>query len=128
MWRLILPKPRHIVTLAVFSTLLLVALYIIERNSDSYAAAEHFLLTDARVVALVGPPTRVAFQFWRGFEVISSPNTGKASYTFKVSGKKGTAIAQVQLRSSSGEWHVVAANLRAPDGTSSQIGGPGFSP
>lgn len=128
MWRMILPKPRHVVTLAIFTTLLLGLLYVIERNSDSYAAAERFLWSDAQVAALVGPPTRIDFKFWRGLDVVSSSNGGRASYTFEVSGNKATAIIEVQLRSSSGVWRVVTADVQASDGSTSRIVGLGLSP
>jgi Cytochrome oxidase complex assembly protein 1 len=126
MWRVMLPKARHIVALAVFTSLLLTLLYVIERNSDPYDAAERFLSSDVRVTALVGPAIRIDFKFWQGFDVVSSSNGGKASYTFEVTGSKGTAIVEVHLRSSAGAWQVVTADVRSSDGAVSRIVGAAF--
>jgi len=123
MWRLMLPKTRHIVALVVFASLLFAVLYFTERHSDSYEAAERFLASDARVASIVGPVSRVEFKFWEGFEAVSSVNGGEAHYTFEVAGSKGVSTVKVHLRSSSGVWRVVTADVRASDGTTSRIVG-----
>ncbi|RVT47272.1 hypothetical protein [Rubrivivax albus] len=123
MWRLMVPKARHIVALIVFASLLFAVLYFTERHSDSYKAAERFLASDARVASVVGPVTRVEFKFWEGFQAVSSSNGGEAQYTFEVNGSKGSSIIEVHLRSSSGVWRVVTADVRAVDGSTSRIVG-----
>jgi len=123
MWRLTMPKARHFIALAVFVPSLLILLYVVERNSDSYEAAERFLATDVRVVASVGSVTRIDFKFWEGFEVVGSSNGGTARYTFEVTGSKGVSIVEVILRSSLGVWRVVTADVRTSDGATSRIVG-----
>lgn len=110
-----LPKARHISALLAFTVVLLALLYVLERNSDSFEAAERFILADPRVIELVGPAVRIDFNFWRGFDVVSSPNGGAASYVFLVTGTRGTAIVKVSLHSSSGAWQVVASDVRSSD-------------
>ena len=121
MWRLVLPKARHIFALVLFASLLFAVLYITERHSDSYEAAERFLASDTRVASIVGPVSRVEFKFWEGFEAVSSFNGGEAHYTFEVTGSKKMSTVGVHLRSSSGVWRVVAADVRASDGATLRI-------
>lgn len=123
MWRLMVPKARHVIALAVFTLLLLALLFVVERNSDPYEAAERFLSSDVRVAAAVGPVTRIKFKFWAGFDVVSSSNGGVANYTFEVTGSKGVSMIEVHLRSSSGVWQVVTADVRSSEGATSRIVG-----
>lgn len=123
MWRLMLPKARHVVALAVFLVLLLALLYVVARHTDPYEAAERFLMSDARVSAAVGPVKQIDFKFWDGFHFISSSNGGEANFTFEVTGGKGVSTIEVHLRSSSGTWHVVTADVRAPGGVATRIVG-----
>ena len=123
MWRMILPKTRHIVALVVFASLLFAVLYFTEKRSDSYEAAERFLASDPHVASVIGTVSRVEFKFWEGFEAVSSVNGGEAHYTFEVAGSNGISSVKVHLRSSLGVWRVVTADVRAPDGTTSRIVG-----
>lgn len=116
MWRLTVPKTRHIVALIAFFSLLLSMVYAVARYSDSYEAAERFLSSDARVTAVVGPVTHVGFKFWYGFHIISSSNGGEANFTYEVTGSKGVAIIEVHLRSTAGVWQVVTARAKSSDG------------
>jgi hypothetical protein len=128
MWPVMLPKARHIVALAVFTSLLLTLLYVVTPNTDPYEAAERFLSSDTRVTAVVGPVARTRFRFWDGFHFISSANCGEANFTFEVAGSKGASIIEVHLRSSSGVWHVVTADIRSSDGAASRIVGTASEP
>ena len=53
MWRLMMPKPRHLIVMAIFVSLLLLLLYAVTRHTDPYEAAERFLVSDSRVTASV---------------------------------------------------------------------------
>lgn len=128
MWRLMLPKARHVGTLVVFLSLLLAVLYVVARHTDPYEAAERFLLSDVRVSAAVGSVNRVDFKFWEGFHFASSSNGGEANFTFEVAGSRGSSVVDVHLRSASGVWRVVTADLRAPGGDAVRIVGSRFAP
>jgi hypothetical protein len=124
MWRLIQPKGRHLVALVVFVSLLLTLLYVVTRQTDAYEAAERFVSSDARVAESVGTVTRIDFKFWEGFQFMSSANGGEANFTFEVVGSKGgISIIEVHLRSSSGTWRVVTADIRSSEGATSRIVG-----
>ena len=128
MWRLIVPKRRHVISLIVFLGLFLPLLYVVARHTDPYEAAEQFLSSDARVSAAVGPVTRIDFKFWDGFTFNSSSNGGNANFTFAVTGTKGVSVIEVHLRSSAGVWRVVIADVRASDGTSARLVGAACVP
>lgn len=117
MWRMIVPRARHLAALAVFLLLFLVLLYFAIRYSDRYGAAEQFILSDARVTESVGSVTRAKFEFWDGFHM----SGGEANFTFKVTGTKGVFTTKVQLRRSSGRWRVMAADIRSANGATSRI-------
>jgi hypothetical protein len=117
MWSLIIPKPRHLVALILFLALLLGLLYFVTRNSEPYETAEQFLLSDGRIASAVGPVAQVNFRFWDGFDFTG----GNARFTFGVTGSKGSFVVALDLRRSSGVWHVVTADVRALDGSTSRI-------
>lgn len=123
MWRLIKPKGRHLVALVVFLSLFLALLYVVARHTDAYEAAQRFIASDARVIESVGSVTRVDFKFWEGFHFTSSANGGEANFTFEVVGSKGVSIIEVHLRSSSGVWRVVIADVRSANGATARIVG-----
>ena len=123
MWRLMVPKARHMVALAIFVPLLLVLLHVVARHTDPYEAAEQFLMSDARVAESVGSVARVDFKFWDGFHFASSSNGGEANFTFDVSGSKRVSTIEVHLRSSSGVWRVVIAEVRSSNGETARIVG-----
>jgi hypothetical protein len=118
-----MPKARHMIALAIFTALLFALLYVVERNSDQYEVAERFLSSDVRVAELVGKPAHIRFKFWDGFDVVASSNGGHANYTFEVSGSKGKAVVEIQLRSSAGRWQVMTATVRRADGSTTRIVG-----
>lgn len=119
MWSLILPKPRHLVALVVFVPLMLGVLYFFTRTTEPYEAAEHFLRSDARIASAVGPVTQVNFKIWEGFHFTG----GEANFTFEVAGSKGESVVALQLQRSAGTWRVIAADVRAADGSTSRIVG-----
>lgn len=119
MWSLIVPKRRHVIALVVFVPLMLGCLYFFARNTEPYEVAEHFLRSDGRIASAVGPVDQVSFRFWDGFHF----TVCEASFTFDVMGGKGTSLVALQLRRSSGTWRVVAADVRAADGSTSHIVG-----
>ena len=123
MWRLMVPKARHVVALVVFLSLLLSLLYGVTPRTDAYEAAERFVLADARVAESVGSVIRAEFKFWNGFHFTSSSNGGEANFTFEVVGSKKVSTVEVHLRSSSGVWRVVTADVRTSDGATSRIVG-----
>lgn len=119
MWSLILPKPRHVVAFVVFVPLMLGLLYFFTRNTEPYETAEHFLRSDGRIASAVGPVAQVNFKFWQGFHFTG----GEASFTFEVTGSKGASLVELQLQRSAGTWRVIAADVRAADGSTSRIVG-----
>jgi Cytochrome oxidase complex assembly protein 1 len=123
MWRLMIPKRRHLIMLAVLSIALFAFLYFDAKSSDPYAAAEHFISTDSRVSEVVGSVSQTKFKYWEGFQIVSAANGGTANFTFEVVGSKSTSLVEVHLRSSSGVWQVVTADVRTPDGAASRIVG-----
>ena len=123
MWRLMLPKARHIFALVFFALFLFVLLYVVVRQTDPYEAAEKFVASDARVSALVGSVSRVKLKFWNGFQFISSSNGGEANFTFEVTGSERVSTIEVNLRSSAGVWRVVTADIRSDNGVVARIVG-----
>jgi hypothetical protein len=119
MWSLILPKRRHVVALVVFVPLMLGLLYFFTRTTEPYETAEHFLRSDGRIVTAVGQVAQVNFKFWEGFHFTG----GDASFTFEVTGSKGASVVALQLKRTAGQWRVVAADVRAADGSTSRIVG-----
>lgn len=117
MWRLVVPKARHVVALIVFVSLLLPLLYMATRHTDPYEAAERFLSSDVRVVESVGSVTRIDFKFWDGFHF----NGEEANFTFEVTGSKGASVIEVSLRRSSGVWRVVTTEVLSAEGAASRI-------
>lgn len=117
MWSLIIPKRRHVIALVVFLVLFLPLLYVVARHTEPYDTAEQFLLSDSRIASSVGPVSQINFRFWDGFHFTG----GDAAFTFEVTGSKGTSIVELHLRSASGVWRVVTADVCAPDGSTSRV-------
>lgn len=119
MWSLIVPRRRHVVALIIFLALFLPLLYVVARHTEPYETAERFLLSDSRISSSVGPVSRVEFRFWDGFHFTG----GDATFAFEVTGSKGTSIIELHLRSSSGVWRVVTADVRTLDGSTTRLVG-----
>ena len=115
MWRLTRPQMRHFIAFAVFVVGMLVTLYFVAQNTDSYEAAEQFVRTDVRIEREIGAIHGVKFKFWDGFDFASTSGTGRANFTFEVTGVSGILVVQVHLRKDAGAWHVVLANARQND-------------
>lgn len=100
---------------------LLVTLHTVAQNTDSYAVAERFVWTDARIVHEVGQVEGVKFKFWNGFDFASTSDLGGANFTFDVAGANCSVMVQVYLHKKSGVWQVVLANARQKDGAAFDI-------
>lgn len=123
MWRQLVPRRRHIIFIGIALPIFILVLIFVTRNSDSYEAAEAFVSSDGRIRQMLGPVTRVNFRFWDGFHAVESANGGNANYSFAVVGEQKQSVVKVRLVGRRGQWNVVAASIRFPDGAIQPIVG-----
>lgn len=103
--------------LAVFLPLLLLAIYLVAKNTNAYKEAVRFVEQDARVAGSIGKVQKTDFKFWSGFEFTSS----NAHFSIEVTSDKGVFVVDVYLSCVAGIWHVRAADIRARDDSLTRI-------
>jgi hypothetical protein len=109
MWKMMLPKPRHLVLLVVVSLVVYALIYFQATTGEPYEYGRHFVTEDQRVTKVTGPQRDLRLNFWRGFSYSFGDNDGEASLTLRVQGDRGTFDVPLALKKRQGRWSVVSA-------------------
>lgn len=116
MWKLILPKPRHVVLLLVGSLGAYALIYCLATTGEAYEFGRHFVTEDQRVASVTGPQHDQRLGFWSGFNYSLSDSDGEASLTVHVRGDRGTFDVPMELKKRQGRWSVVSAKTVSEKG------------
>lgn len=116
----LLPKRSHWAAMTIITSLLLLTIYVITKNSEDYTTAERFVEQDIRIAAAIGKPQQVSFMFWSGFES-SGGIGGHAEYTFNATTDNGVFVVKVSLRNTAGAWRVNSVDIRGRRGILTHI-------
>jgi len=109
---LFIPKRQALIGLAIFFPLLLLAIFIIAKNSYEYEVTEQFIAHDPQVAAIIGKVQQVNFKYWKGFESVDG-NGGHAKFWFSATTEKGKFTILIYLRNCSEEWLVETVDIYA---------------
>jgi hypothetical protein len=110
MWKVMLPKRRHIVMLLVGSALVYALVYLQAVAGEPYEYARAWVRSDPRVIEVTGAQLAQGFNFWHGYEYSFSATEGSASLELSVEGGRGKFNVRLVLQKRQGRWTVVSAN------------------
>jgi hypothetical protein len=116
MWKMMLPKPRHLVLLVVGSLVVYGLIYFQMTTGEAYEYGRHFVMEDQRVTKLTGPQRDQRLNFWRGFSYSFGDKDGEASLTMRVTGERGEFNVPLALQKRQGRWAVVSAKAISEKG------------
>ena len=109
MWKMMLPKPRHLVLMAI----VMLAVYALTNfqaiTGEPYEYGRHFVMEDQRVLKVTGPQREQRLRLWSGYSHSCGDNDGEASLTLRVTGDRGTFDVPLALQKRQGRWSVVSA-------------------
>lgn len=109
MWKLMLPKLRHLVFLLIGSLSVYALIYFLATTGEAYEYGRHFVMEDRRVANVTGRLHHQRLGFWSGFSSSLGDSDGEASLTVHVRGDRGTFDVPLELRKRQGRWSVVGA-------------------
>ncbi len=112
---------KHVVALAMFLPIALLAQYLVTISNESYEEAKLFITQDARVVAAIGQVKKIEFKFWSNYGFVESSSSGHADYLFAATTDQGVFTIGISLRKTSGLWHIEAAEARVPGRSQARI-------
>ena len=116
MWKVIAPKPRHLVLLVVGSLVVYALIYIQATTGEAYEYGRHFVTEDQRVTRVTGPQRDQRLSFWSGFSYSFSDGDGEASLTVHVTAERGAFDVPLALKKRQGHWSVVSAKAVSEKG------------
>ena len=110
MWKMMRPKPRHLVLMLV----VILAVYALTNfqaiTGEPYEYGRHFVMEDQRVIKVTGPQREQQLRLWSGYSHSFGDNDGEASLTLRVTGDRGTFDVPLALQKRQGRWSVVSAS------------------
>lgn len=109
MWKLMLPKRRHIFLLVIGSALVYALAYLHAITGEPYEYARDWVKTDVRVLEVMGSPQVHGFNFWHGYEYSFGAQEGSASLALRAEGDRGKFTVPLTLQKRQGRWTVVSA-------------------
>lgn len=116
MWKLMLPKPRHMVLLLVGSLGVYALIYFLATTGEAYEYGRYFVTEDQRVANVTGQQHEQRLSFWSGFGFSFGDHDGEASFTVRVKGERGTFDVPMELKKLQGRWSVVGAKAVSAKG------------
>ena len=112
-WRVV----RHIVIGVGALVVAIVAGYLIVTNSDAYRAAQRYVATHPRVVAVLGKGIETRLQWGGRFKVDLAESDRRMRLFLVATGKKASGTVTIELfRKNDAGWIVEHAELSSPEG------------
>jgi cytochrome oxidase complex assembly protein 1 len=112
-WRVV----RHIVIGLGALVAVIVAGYVIVTNSDAYRAAQRYIATHPRVIAVLGKGIETRLQWGGRFKVNLAESDRRMRLCLVATGKKASGTVTIELfRKSDAAWIVEHAELTSPEG------------
>lgn len=109
MWKMMLPKPRHLVLMVV----VMLAVYALTNfqaiTGEPYEYGRHFVMEDQRVTKVTGPQREQQLRLWSGYSHSFGDKDGEATLTVHVIGERGAFDIPLVLKKRQGRWSVVSA-------------------
>ena len=116
MWKVMAPKPLHLVLLVVGSLVVYALVYFLAITGEAYEYGRHFVMEDQRVTKVTGPQQDQRLNVWSGFSYSFGDLDGEASLTVHVTGELGAFDVPLALKKRQGRWSVVSARAVSEKG------------
>lgn len=111
-WTVFRAAIRWICLLSVLVLALLVITRVWVLNSEPYAVAERFLLSNLCLRREVGAVRGVKLAYFGPYEMSNGAIKGEATFTVSVRGERSDAIVMLTLVKDLGEWSVSRAMIK----------------
>jgi hypothetical protein len=121
MWKMMLPKPRHLVLMVVVMLAVYVLTNFLAITGEPYEYGRHFVMEDQRVIKVTGPQREQQLRLWSGYSHSFGDNDGEASLTLCVMGDRGSFDVPLTLQKRRGRWSVVSAKVVDEKGSTTVI-------
>ncbi|MFA5162854.1 MAG: cytochrome c oxidase assembly factor Coa1 family protein [Elusimicrobiales bacterium] len=100
----------------IFGAILLLIVYLVSINSQSYKVATNYIAANPYIVDAVGPIKSSHLTISAHTGVVESSTGGRAEFTIRVTGTLKTGLVHVSLEKSVGGWKVMSATLKLDTG------------
>src|SRR2546421_10458234 len=101
LWRF---RPRHAISIIVFSIVMVVFMIILVSQSDAYQEARRFSEGDPRLISYTGLIRSAKLNALSGWQLLDQENGGSAEFQFEVDARNGKYTVDVHLYSRAGVW------------------------